>query len=211
MRNLNICVQACLAGLLPPSGYLKWNPVLAWQPVPVHTRPQAEDSLLSNCHTACPHLNTIRQQVRLSPAVSCPAVSCVAGPGRTRGITAARGTLRTPGLPFIALRLAGCLHLIDFVSHSLLSCKVDSLEKLDWLYDTLLIEQIYNKVILQYLPLKWFTQHHCGDIDIPIRRYLTGRLLYSLGEISPHCAAKSSDWTAGHTNSADYRYAVWYL
>ena len=88
---------------------------------------------------------------------------------------------------------------------------MDSLEKLDWLYDTLLIEQIYNKATLQYLPLKWFTQDHCGDIDIPIRPYLTGRLLYSLGESSPHCAAKSSDWTAGHTNSADYRYAVWYL
>ena len=70
MRNLNICVQACLAGLLPPSGYLKWNPALAWQPVPVHTRPQAEDSLLSNCHTACPRLNTIRQQVLQRPAVS---------------------------------------------------------------------------------------------------------------------------------------------
>ena len=42
-----------LAGLYPPAGYWQWNQDLAWQPIPVHTVPQEEDTLLSS-HATCP-------------------------------------------------------------------------------------------------------------------------------------------------------------
>ena len=50
-------------GLFPPSGYMEWSPSLAWQPVPVHTVPQAQDLLLNPGHSACPRLNTLRREV----------------------------------------------------------------------------------------------------------------------------------------------------
>uniref|UniRef100_A0A6J0UPZ1 acid phosphatase n=1 Tax=Pogona vitticeps TaxID=103695 RepID=A0A6J0UPZ1_9SAUR len=38
--------QANLAGLFPPRGRQIWNPKLLWQPVPVHTRPLSDETLL---------------------------------------------------------------------------------------------------------------------------------------------------------------------
>ncbi|KAF0302596.1 Lysosomal acid phosphatase [Amphibalanus amphitrite] len=35
--------QVNLAALYPPQGRDKWNPDLAWQPIPVHTRPSTDD------------------------------------------------------------------------------------------------------------------------------------------------------------------------
>ena len=56
--------QVSLAGLFPPStDYMKWSEDLAWQPVPVHTVPQAEDLLLYDGHSACPRLTSLRQEV----------------------------------------------------------------------------------------------------------------------------------------------------
>ena len=55
-----------LAGLYPPSGCWKWNPDLAWQPIPVHTLPLRMDILLSNHHTECPRLNEKKKELKSS-------------------------------------------------------------------------------------------------------------------------------------------------
>ncbi|KAL4717776.1 hypothetical protein ACJJTC_000925 [Scirpophaga incertulas] len=49
--------QANLAGLYPPKGTSIWNKALLWQPIPVHTVPEAEDELLS-MNRPCPAYNT---------------------------------------------------------------------------------------------------------------------------------------------------------
>jgi len=51
-----------LAGLYPPEGYWQWNTNLAWQPIPVHTVPQEEDSLLSS-HAVCPRFTQLHKEV----------------------------------------------------------------------------------------------------------------------------------------------------
>ncbi|KAG8263237.1 prostatic acid phosphatase-like [Homalodisca vitripennis] len=38
--------QLVSAGLFPPVGYQKWNPGLDWQPIPIHSQPLDEDTLL---------------------------------------------------------------------------------------------------------------------------------------------------------------------
>ena len=52
-------------GLFPPSpgDYMRWSEELAWQPVPVHTVPQAEDILLNPGHTTCPRLTRLKQDL----------------------------------------------------------------------------------------------------------------------------------------------------
>ena len=42
---------------------MRWSEELAWQPVPVHTVPQAEDILLNPGHTACPRLTRLKQDL----------------------------------------------------------------------------------------------------------------------------------------------------
>ena len=42
---------------------MRWSEELAWQPVPVHTVPQAEDFLLNPGHTACPRLTRLKQDL----------------------------------------------------------------------------------------------------------------------------------------------------
>ena len=42
---------------------MSWSEELAWQPVPVHTVPEAEDFLLKASHTACPRLTRLRQEL----------------------------------------------------------------------------------------------------------------------------------------------------
>ncbi len=42
----DVSKSVCDPGLFPPTtDYMKWSEDLAWQPVPVHTVPQAEDLL----------------------------------------------------------------------------------------------------------------------------------------------------------------------
>ena len=56
-------VELVTSGLFPPSGYMEWSQDLAWQPVPVHTVPQAQDFLLNPGHSACPRLSALRREV----------------------------------------------------------------------------------------------------------------------------------------------------
>ena len=42
---------------------MRWSEELAWQPVPVHTVPQAEDILLNPGHTTCPRLTRLKQDL----------------------------------------------------------------------------------------------------------------------------------------------------
>ena len=112
--------QANLAGLFPPSGYMKWDPELSWQPVPVHTVAKETDVLLSSSHSACPRLLTLRQEAADSPWL--------------------RDLYRQN------------TELLQYLSvHS--GQKVDSVLQLDWLYDTLLVEQLYNKVT--FITIEW--------------------------------------------------------
>jgi len=105
--------QVSLAGLFPPSGYMEWSPSLAWQPVPVHTVPQAQDLLLNPGHSACPRLNTLRREVEEGD--------------------------------FIRRLMADHEELLKYLEANT-GDKITRLCQVDWLYDTLLIESIYNKV-----------------------------------------------------------------
>ena len=105
--------QANLAGLFPPSGYMKWKPDLSWQPVPVHTVEVETDFLLSSTHSACPRLTSLRAEVASSDWVK-------------QLYTENRDLLQ-----FLSLQTGE---------------EIDSVLKLDWLYDTLLVERLYNKV-----------------------------------------------------------------
>jgi len=53
---------ANLQGLFPPRGYLKFDPTLNWQPVPIHTVDQSDDYLLSS-HANCPKFEELHAQV----------------------------------------------------------------------------------------------------------------------------------------------------
>ena len=105
--------QANMAGLFPPSGYLEWNPDLAWQPVPVHTVAKERDSLLSSTHSLCPRLVRLRQEAASSDWAAQ-----------------------------IYRENADLLRYLTLHTGEV----IDSILKLDWLYDTLLVEQLYNKV-----------------------------------------------------------------
>ena len=43
---------------------MRWSEELAWQPVPVHTVPTAEDFILKASNTACPRLTKLKQDLK---------------------------------------------------------------------------------------------------------------------------------------------------
>ncbi|XP_072164988.1 lysosomal acid phosphatase-like isoform X2 [Diadema setosum] len=51
-----------LAGLFPPSESEKFNPNIAWQPLPIHTEPKEEDYLLRTSGTKCPYYDELYQK-----------------------------------------------------------------------------------------------------------------------------------------------------
>ena len=125
---------ANLAGLFPPTGYMKWNPDLSWQPVPVHTLPLQEDFLLSSTHSACPRLVRLREEVEASD-----------------------------WLREVYRENRDLLHYLSRHTGE----EIDTVLKLDWLYDTLLVEQLYNKVTR--------IRSCVSGLQIPLsRRYQTG-------------------------------------
>eukprot|EP00092_Neocalanus_flemingeri_P076897 GFUD01095429.1.p1 GENE.GFUD01095429.1~~GFUD01095429.1.p1 ORF type:complete len:410 (+),score=111.59 GFUD01095429.1:112-1341(+) len=106
--------QSNLAGLYPPSGYWKWNPDLAWQPIPVHTVPEQWDNMLSNHHHHCPRLTQLREDLEDSA--------------------------------FMKSIYEDNKDLFEYISkHTGLNIK--TVEKLDWIYDALLIDDFYNKTL----------------------------------------------------------------
>ena len=60
--------QANLAGLFPPQGQDVWEPELAWQPIPVHTVPFADDYLFKS-YKMCDAYNAEHDRVYGSPQV----------------------------------------------------------------------------------------------------------------------------------------------
>eukprot|EP00092_Neocalanus_flemingeri_P066447 GFUD01080948.1.p1 GENE.GFUD01080948.1~~GFUD01080948.1.p1 ORF type:complete len:411 (-),score=130.18 GFUD01080948.1:107-1339(-) len=106
--------ESNLAGLYPPSGYWKWNPHLAWQPIPVHTVPGQWDTLLATNQAGCPRLTQLRKELEDGP--------------------------------FMKSIYEDNKDLFEYISkHSGWSIK--SIERLDEIYDTLLIEDLYNKTL----------------------------------------------------------------
>ena len=69
---MSVKYRVLTSGLFPPGGYMEWSPSLAWQPVPVHTVPQAQDVLLNPGHSACPRLNTMRREVEEGDFIMVP-------------------------------------------------------------------------------------------------------------------------------------------
>jgi len=53
--------QSNLAGLYPPI-HKRFNPSIAWQPIPVHTLPQELDALLSS-HAKCPRFEQLQDEL----------------------------------------------------------------------------------------------------------------------------------------------------
>lgn len=39
--------ESNLAGLFPPADRQQWNPNIPWQPIPIHTKPEADDYVLA--------------------------------------------------------------------------------------------------------------------------------------------------------------------
>lgn len=57
-----------LAGLYPPEGVQVWNENIPWQPIPVHTRPEAIDYIVDT-FTYCPKYDLLHDAVAQSPPV----------------------------------------------------------------------------------------------------------------------------------------------
>eukprot|EP00092_Neocalanus_flemingeri_P027738 GFUD01030110.1.p1 GENE.GFUD01030110.1~~GFUD01030110.1.p1 ORF type:complete len:422 (+),score=142.80 GFUD01030110.1:64-1329(+) len=102
--------QANLAGLYPPSGYWKWNTDLPWQPIPVHTVPQVEDSLLSS-HADCPRYEQLQKEIK-----SSKFMTDIYNENR---------------------------ELFEYISANA-GINITDIVKLDYIFDTLLIENIYG-------------------------------------------------------------------
>ena len=47
-------IQYAYSGLFPPAGPQVWDPLLPWQPIPVHTVPMDQEYLLNKMHSFCP-------------------------------------------------------------------------------------------------------------------------------------------------------------
>lgn len=60
--------QSHLAGLFPPTEDETWNPSLKWQPIPVHTRPRAEDYILT-VEATCPLFDKLQDEFEQSQLI----------------------------------------------------------------------------------------------------------------------------------------------
>lgn len=53
--------EAAMAALFRPSGNQVWNKKLKWQPIPIHTVPRTEDTLLAS-EKRCDHFDYVMVQ-----------------------------------------------------------------------------------------------------------------------------------------------------
>ena len=70
MEFIHFIQQSSIIGIYPPSGYMKWNKDLDWQPIPVHTVPVLEDFMLRSDHTVCPKLVYLRGEANASDTIT---------------------------------------------------------------------------------------------------------------------------------------------
>lgn len=59
-------VESNLAGLFPPNGHQIWNNNIKWQPIPIHTIPEALDAVLA-AKKPCNRYNQALQEYQHSP------------------------------------------------------------------------------------------------------------------------------------------------
>jgi len=108
--------QANLAGMFPPTEAMRWLDNFPWQPVPVHTLPLNQDSVLGE-KAECPRAEQLLNEV-----------------------------LEGEEMKRI---LESHSELLDYISeHS--GRPVTNVMELDYLYDTLLVETIYNKTLPEW-------------------------------------------------------------
>lgn len=58
--------ESNLAGLFPPEGNQVWNRDISWQPIPIHTVPEALDSVLA-AKKPCARYNQALKKYQSSP------------------------------------------------------------------------------------------------------------------------------------------------
>jgi len=108
--------QANLAGMFPPTKAMRWLDNFPWQPVPVHTLPLNQDSVLGE-KAECPRADQLLNEV-----------------------------LEGKEMKQI---LESHSELLKYISeHS--GRPVTNVMELDYLYDTLLVETIYNKTLPEW-------------------------------------------------------------
>jgi len=108
--------QANMAGMFPPTKAMRWLDSFPWQPVPVHTLPLNQDSVLgekADCPRAEQLLNEVLEGKEMKKILESHS------------------------------------ELLDYISkHS--GRPMTNVMELDYLYDTLLVETIYNKTLPEW-------------------------------------------------------------
>jgi len=108
--------QANLAGMFPPTEAMRWQDNFPWQPVPVHTMPLNQDSVLGD-RAECPRAEKLLNEVMEGKEM--------------------KEILKSHS------------DLLDYISkHS--GRPMTSVLELDYIYDTLLVETIYNKTLPEW-------------------------------------------------------------
>jgi len=108
--------QSNLAGMFPPTKAMRWLDNFPWQPVPVHTVPQNQDSVLGD-KAECP-----RAQQLLNEVLEGEEMKSI---------------------------LESHSDMLDYISKNS-GRPVTNVLELDYLYDTLLVETIYNKTLPEW-------------------------------------------------------------
>ncbi|GAB6022135.1 hypothetical protein CHUAL_006276 [Chamberlinius hualienensis] len=136
-RTLN-SVASQLAALYPPVGDQIWNPDIAWNPIPIHTRPVPIDLVLDP-DSDCPAYNDESDRVFSSPEM--------------QAIDAENAWL------------------YEYITNNT-GREVTNIIETGWIYDTIMIEQLYNLTIPSWVVPVYDQMHNISDIGF-IWRYKT--------------------------------------